>query len=388
VCRGEGDEALIEFLDVLAAGGDITGVRNFWVKADGKVHRNECRPLIEDLDLLPLPDYGLFDYEQLPEYAVNRSLVVAASRGCVFNCTYCCNHALRGLYPNRGKYLRYTSPARTVARIREGLALFGGIERVRFVDDTLSYDPDWFREFSQLYKDGVGLSYSTNDRCTSITEQVADLYADSGCSSIDLGIESGNERIRNEVMNRRMSDAQIRQAFETLKARGINVNAFNVLGMPGETMATLIDTLKLNAQVRPLMTYNAFFQPFPRTRAREQCQELGLPMEEEFPPGFAIRPVVRLDTVSADELMVVAKFFRVLLKLYQLSFSRKKRSRLAKCLERALDGALLRGWVPFRLLNRIVPGQAAFRLKHPRISRMVTSAVRKFRLLTKSGKRY
>jgi radical SAM superfamily enzyme YgiQ (UPF0313 family) len=347
------------------------------------IQRNDCRPLIENLDSLPPPDYELFRYEELPEYTVNRSLVVAASRGCPHDCTYCCNHALRTLYPNSPRhYLRYRSPSSTLKTINHGLTLYPELERVRFIDDTLSQRKEWFREFAGRYKTEIGLPYSTNDRCTAITEEVADLYAASGCMSVDLGIESGNQEIRDKVMNRRMSEEQILNAFGLLKSRGVNVNAFNILGMPGETMSTIIETLKINAQLHPTMTYNAFFQPFPGTEARKMCGAQGLYMEEEFPPGLAIRPMVQLPSVSADELIFIGNFFRLLMHCYEAASGHSGR------MVQLIDRVLLSRRLPYRLINILVPTPAEFRHNHPHISGAVTSMVRKWRRLTKSRKRY
>lgn len=380
ICRGEGDVAFVEFLNVLQNNGDVTKIPNFWVKSGSVIHRNECRPLIEDLDTLPDPDYELFSFRDLPEYSANRSLVVAASRGCVHSCTYCCNHALRSLYPNPAKYLRYKSPAATIATIKRGLLLYPALKRVRFVDDTLSQKPSWFREFAQLYKTEVGLPYSTNDRCTSITAEISDLYAESMCFSVDLGIESGNETIRNTVMRRRMSDEQIENGFALLKSRGINVNAFNVFGMPGETMSSLLDTVRMNVRVRPYFYTNAFFQPFPGTEARKECLSQGIEMDEDFPPGFAIKPVIKLSTISENELIFVMKFFRTLVRLYSFAMAPEKTSRFRRWMERALTRVLTGGFIPYGLINRVIPTQAEFRLDHPHINRMVTAVVRKYRV--------
>lgn len=368
VCRGEGECAFVEFLGSLEKGEDVTGILNFWVKQNGVIYRNACRPLIEDLDSLPDPDYDLFPYHDLPEYTVNRSLVIAASRGCVHDCTYCCNHALRVLYPNSSKYLRYKSPAAVITSIQRGLARYPAIKHIRFMDDTLSQKASWFREFSRLYKNEIRLPYSTNDRCTSITEEIADLYADSMCFSIDLGIESGNEFIRNSVMQRKMSNAQIVRGFELLKSRGINVNAFNVLGMPGETMESLLETVRLNARVKPSIVYNAFFQPFPGTEARRVCQQQGITFDDNFPPGFAIRPVVRLKTVSDDELIFVMKTFKFMMWLAAWDSSGGYLMAIRGWFERMFSSLLVRGRIPVRMLNKLIPSEAEFRMRHPRIS--------------------
>ena len=61
VCRGEGEYALLELADRLEKGEDITDIENLWVKdSQGVIHKNEQRPLIQDLDALPFPDKDLF----------------------------------------------------------------------------------------------------------------------------------------------------------------------------------------------------------------------------------------------------------------------------------------------------------------------------------------
>jgi len=177
-------------------------------------------------------------------------------------------------------------------------------------------------------------------------------------------------------------------AFALLQSRGIRVNAFNVFGMPGETRGTMIDTLKANARYRPYSTYNAYFQPFPGTRALELCQEKGLSVDKDYPPGFAIKPMVRLDSISEVDLVFAARFFGLLVALYRWIFALKKHFEAGVHLESVLDAVLLSSVLPRSILNGLAPSRTRFKLRYPRAGRVLTGALRKSRLLLRSQKRY
>ena len=102
LCRGEGEEAILELVDKLEKGKDITKIKNLWIKKNGKVYKNELRPLLQDLDKLPFPDRDLFY-----KYGVFRSqLMIMGSRGCPHACSYCNNSYYMQLYKGKGKYIR------------------------------------------------------------------------------------------------------------------------------------------------------------------------------------------------------------------------------------------------------------------------------------------
>ena len=132
IVRGEGELAITDLCQALESSKDIKAIPNIWVKEGARIYRNPPRGLIEDLDTLPYPDYGLFDYERLEEGAVHKILVTQASRGCNYNCTYCCNHAVRSLYKAGARFLRYYSVDRLLDEIEEGLKRYPFLKEVRF----------------------------------------------------------------------------------------------------------------------------------------------------------------------------------------------------------------------------------------------------------------
>ncbi|MCX5679913.1 MAG: radical SAM protein [Candidatus Omnitrophica bacterium] len=326
----------------------IREIPNVWVKEGGRIYRNPPRPLIQDLNTLPYPDYELFNYEDLEEGAVHKILITQASRGCSYSCTYCCNSLLRSLYKEGGKFLRHYSVDRFLDEVEFGLKRYPFLKEVRFSDDTITQDKGWFGEFTGKYKNRIGLPYSGNERVENIDKETAAALKESGCISLDLGIESGSRFIRETYMNRRMSNDKIVEAFRMLNSSGINTNSFNILGMVGETPQTVLETVKLNAAVRPSVTFNAYFYPFCGTKARELVKERGYRVDADVKDFFS-RPVVDLDTISAAQLVFFHKYFYLLMKLY--GFLERRPKNAGEKMMKTLDAVLTSRYFPYFLFN-------------------------------------
>jgi len=347
IVRGEGELAITDFCRAMGSSGRIRDIPNTWVKDNAKIYRNPTRGLIEDLDTLPYPDYELFNYEDLEEGAVHKILVTQASRGCNYSCTYCCNPLLRSLYGRDEIFLRRYSVDRLLDEIEDGLKKYPFLREVRFCDDTITEDKPWFKEFALKYKNRIGLPYSGNERVENIDAHSVAGLKDSGCVSLDLGIENGNQFIRQRYMNRSTSDGQIIGAFNLLRSNGINTNSFNMLGMIGETPKTALETIKLNARAGPSLTFNAYFYPFNGTKAYDFARERNY----KISPGvkdFFSRPVVALDTIKSSQLIFFYKYFYLLMKIYGF-FS--KRSKNAVKMTKVLDAILTSRYFPYTVFN-------------------------------------
>ena len=95
VCVGEGEHPTLELLDALEHDKDPTGIRNLWVRSNGKITRNESRPFLDNLDELPFQDRELFNTQEAIDQYGFAQLRMMASRGCPNRCTYCSNHIIR-----------------------------------------------------------------------------------------------------------------------------------------------------------------------------------------------------------------------------------------------------------------------------------------------------
>lgn len=379
VCKGEADIVLPEFVNAFANGGAIDKIKSFYIKLnDNTIIRNPIAPLIEDLDQVPFPDYDLFPFDRTEDFIYSNSVSVLASRGCPFNCSYCANHALRSLYPNKSKYMRIRSVDNIISEIEYLLKKYPSATYVKFADDTLSSSKEWFREFCAEYKRKIRLPYATNERAEFVTEEKAILYKDSGCVCIAMGIESGNEFIRHEIMNRKVKTETIIKAFNLMREQGIKVNAFNVLGMPNETLRSALDTIKLNAICKPTLFFNAYFQPFISTDAYLMSKKMGLISEDfELPTSLAERPVVKLSTITEAELIFCHKYFSVLFWIYKFLF--KLSAGKENNIIRLFDKFIISRYIPRNVLNKLYLTETDIKKNYPNISKYIVKMVRKIK---------
>lgn len=102
----------LELCDKMTAGEDYTDTKSLYFKNDdGTFKHNPIAPLFADLDRIPIPDFDLFDFDNLESSKVGTAIVVV-SRGCFYNCTYCGNGNFRKVYPNKKIYARFRSPGK------------------------------------------------------------------------------------------------------------------------------------------------------------------------------------------------------------------------------------------------------------------------------------
>lgn len=274
VCIGEGEHAFVELADRLQAGRSIVDVNNWWVKQAGQVHRNPLRPLEADLDRLPYPDWELY-YQSNP--ALRRVAVrpILASRGCPHVCSYCFNKPLNDMYKGLGQPVRLRRPAAVIAEILEIVRCYR-TSLVWFLDSNLGADETWLAELLDLYRAEVGLPFYCKIRPDFVDSRTADLLAKAGCTGVGIGIETADDHLRNGILRRGISRAQIVDACRLLKERKIRIMAFNMIGLPDETLAQAFETMRLNVSCGVDYAMTMILQPYPRTDMARYAVERGL----------------------------------------------------------------------------------------------------------------
>jgi radical SAM superfamily enzyme YgiQ (UPF0313 family) len=261
---GEGEEALLELVEKLDSGGDVTQTKNIWGKSHRSLFKNHVRPLIKDLDSLPFPDKELF----WKEGVFTKRAYVTTSRGCPFNCSYCYNHFAQKLYRNKGPYVR----RRSVGNVIEELKLYRRkfrINSVHFQDDTFAMSVEWMREFAERYPSEIGLPFYCLVRPTSIIPEVSHLLRRAGCHTVRMGIETGDSYIRDAVLRRKMGNDQILEAAQSLKRDGIRLEAIALFGLPHETVERAWKTVELILEARPDGFFTNMLTLFPGTDIAE-----------------------------------------------------------------------------------------------------------------------
>lgn len=274
ICIGEGEGAILDLVEALENGSLNPNIHNWWFQLSGEVIRNSVRPYIEDLDSLPSPDRALV-YEQHPATRNSKIKHFFSGRGCPYDCTYCFNRALSEIYRGLGRRVRKRSVDAVVAEVSDVRETYP-LTFVVFLDDTFTIHGDWMAEFAEKYAAGVGLPFFCNVRANLVTEELVEQLRQAGCVSVGMGIETGNDRIRNEILQRNMSKEQIVEACELLRGGGMNVMSTNMVGLPTGRLQDDLETLRLNIKCRPAFANAFIFQPYPRTQLGELARREGL----------------------------------------------------------------------------------------------------------------
>ena len=258
ICVGEGDLAMVEIMERLEKGSPLDGVPNVHTKGT----KAPLAPLIEDLDPLPFLDREIV-YANSSAVRHFRLRSFYASRGCPYGCTYCFNHAYNKMYQGLGKVVRRRSPGNLLAEIDEVSRRYP-TEYVRISDDAFVHRVDeWLEEFAREYPKQVGIPFYCLVRANCVTREMVRLLKDAGCRSVCMSIETASERIRSEVLNRRMSNEQIVRAFDLFNEAGINIYTNSMFGLPTASMQDELDTLDLNIRCKTaylISPYASLFQ--------------------------------------------------------------------------------------------------------------------------------
>ena len=273
VCRGEGEDAMVELADGIDSSGDISRIRNLWVKTDdGLITKNDVRPFTRDIDFITFPDRQL--YNRFPSLSNDPVVTFITRRGCPYNCSFCYNHQMRELYRGKGPYVRLRSPETVIQEITK-VRKTRKIKRVYFTDDTFSTDKAWLRDFLPQYGERINLPFHCLIRINQIDEEIASLLRGNGCKAVFFGIESGNAFIRNRILDKGISDEDIRKGASILKKYAIGFRTYNMFGLPGETFTDALDTIRLNIEIGTEYPWCSLFMPFPKTRLAQFAMKKG-----------------------------------------------------------------------------------------------------------------
>ncbi|MHA2283339.1 MAG: B12-binding domain-containing radical SAM protein [Promethearchaeota archaeon] len=285
VCVGEGEYAVLELVDKMQRGKDYSTTQNFFFSTPNGIKRNAIRPLMMDLDQLPLPNYTfsphyvwLKDKEVIahlsteilkdilakdPLESNGRLYWTMASRGCSYNCTYC--YTFKQLYKGQ-KYQRRRSIENLIRELEIIKEMYGYITHVIISDDDfISYSTDEIREFAQKYRERVGLHLSCNINPVNITKEKLELLVDAGLSMIQMGIQSVSTNGKR-IYKRAIPNAKIMAAAEAVNSHKSKVFPMYdfIIDNPYETKNDILETLRFLLKLpkpRDLNLYSLIFLP-------------------------------------------------------------------------------------------------------------------------------
>jgi len=232
VVRGEGDVTLPELISYFEKGTpDIASIKGLSYRSNGGIINNPPRPLIEDLDPFPLPDFKLVSH-----WMPSNIYPISTSRGCPFNCKFC------SVIQMFGRKYRFKSVETMLKELKHIHSFSKGSKF--FVDDNFTANKKRTKELLRaMIAEHITFKWSAQVRTdVAKDEELLRLMADSGCDTVHIGFESVNPKTL-EAYNKKQNIDEIIHCIRMVKDYGIEIHGMFVFGADTDT----VDTLKKTA---------------------------------------------------------------------------------------------------------------------------------------------
>ncbi|MGB8216480.1 MAG: radical SAM protein [Candidatus Methanoperedens sp.] len=253
VMRGEGEETFPELLEHLEGNRELSSIKGMSYKRDGKNIHNPPRPYITNLDKYPFPARHLLEMDKYSEPIIT----ILTSRGCPFNCVYCCRTVM-------GKKYTAQPPERVLEEIKMVLGS-STYRHIHFTEELFTFDKERVKRICELLiENNFGITWSCNSRVTSVDESLLTLMKKAGCIRITFGVESGDDNILKSL-KRGISVDQIRRTFKDCKTVGIEAAGYFMIGVPEDTKETVKRTIDFAMELDPFNCLFSTATPLPGT---------------------------------------------------------------------------------------------------------------------------
>lgn len=308
ICRYEGENPFLEFLNALEQKKDVGNIQNLWVKENPHLYKTEIKeikkildvnsPLYkeetgydpikkrfinttrrllenESLDNIPFPDRNLLYSQSIFKNSPIKHFMW--TRGCAFHCAYCHVDMMNRENANKGRTVRRRKHEKIAEEIIE-VKKNNFLELAYDQSDVMgaAYGVDISEDFANVISD-IGIPIHGHVRFDLIARdpKIAKNLAKAGVTGVHVAIEAGSDYIRNKIHRRNMTDEDIITGANYLRENGIKMMTQNILGAPGETKEQMLKTLELNIAVKPTFASASIFQPFPGTKELEYARDSG-----------------------------------------------------------------------------------------------------------------
>jgi radical SAM superfamily enzyme YgiQ (UPF0313 family) len=297
VVVGEAEKTIVSLLNTLQNQGELKKVKGIVFKQDGQIIQTEREGPV-DLNSLPLLAREMLPtikkyFRQIPLFPnVPPVGMIIASRGCPFNCTFC-QPMLREIF---GKKVRFRSPQNVLQEIDELVKRYK-VRTVLFADDNMTTNKKWLFEICDgIEKRNYNLIIAVQGKADTLTPEIAERLKRINCRYMSFGVESGCQRILDNVMDKQLTIAQIERAFKICEQNNILTCASLMIGTPGDNKESILDTVKLLERIRPNFIDLHYTAPTPGSKMYDTV-EFDKSHKDRWSAG-----AIKLEGITADEL--------------------------------------------------------------------------------------
>lgn len=238
-CVGEGEDAFGEFLERIYNGRSYDDIPNLITKNG----INPVRPLIRNLNVLPLPDRDITLSHSYLKDTPKKTFY--ATRGCPYKCTYCCNNHYHELYRGKGQFVRRFSVERVIAEIEYVKSKYR-TDFVKFGDDCFALKADsWVEEFADKYSKRIAVPFNCYLRLDTVDDDLLRLLKKAGCYSVHLSVDSTSKHVREKILKRNMRDIDIEGTLKNIHFYGINTWVNFMLAAPESTLGDELASIRM-----------------------------------------------------------------------------------------------------------------------------------------------
>jgi radical SAM superfamily enzyme YgiQ (UPF0313 family) len=278
---------------------DVPGI---YYRENGEIHSGPANPRIHDLDTLPFPDYSLLG--SLDDYRVRAikspSAPIVTSRGCPFQCTFCS----KAVFQSRTTFRSPENVVEEIVSLKRNM----GVNQIDILDDNFTLKRSYVeRVLDLLIAEDLDLvvNLQSGVRVETLDEPILLKLKRAGVRKIGYGIESADARVRT-LCKKQLDIEKLRAAVITSKTLGMTVSGYFIIGLPGETRASVENTIKLAKELELDAANFAMAIPFPGTELYDYVHKHGrflFDPEENYNYGFfASEPFYELDQVDKREM--------------------------------------------------------------------------------------
>lgn len=319
--QGEADTSFAKFCDVFGRQEEYSKISGLIYKDNEKTIFNN-NDFINDLDKINLPDFTCFenniDFEKYGGYPL------LTSRGCPYQCIYCSVPKISG-----SKW-RFRSPENVLKELKQVIQKYH-IKSFQIIDDSFTLNISRAKDFCRLLiEQNLNLRWCCPNglRADCLDEELVKLMKKSGCESVSLGIESGDEKVFNFINKGEKLD-NIANAVKILKKHGLSVSGFFIIGLPFESVKSVKRSLKfINKLNLDGVKWNMLV-PYPETFLWNWVLKNGRFLEnftdgQHFSKEKGIQPVFETDDYSARQRVISYKIANLSTGSYYYVFQRPK----------------------------------------------------------------